>query len=142
VRLWSIHPKHLDRQGLVALWRESLLAQKVLRGETRGYRSHPQLRRFSETSDPLLAIGSYLAAIAEEAGRRGYTFDRSRITKTGTPPLIQVGAGQVEYEWNHLLSKLKTRAPKVYETNRGLPAHEVHPLFQLVPGGVEDWEKI
>jgi len=31
MRLWTIHPKYLDRQGLLALWREALLAQKVLR---------------------------------------------------------------------------------------------------------------
>jgi hypothetical protein len=34
MRLWSLHPKHLDRQGLLAVWREGLLAQEVLRGET------------------------------------------------------------------------------------------------------------
>jgi hypothetical protein len=36
---------YLDGRGLVALWREALLAQAVLRGRTRGYR-HPQLARF------------------------------------------------------------------------------------------------
>lgn len=142
MRLWSLHPKHLDRMGLLALWREGLLAQKVLLGETRGYRSHPQLRRFSENSDPLLAIGSYLAAVAEEAARRDYSFDSSRISRSGSPALIRVGAGQVGYEWNHLLNKLKARAPEIYDANRALPAPEVHPLFLVVPGGVEEWEKV
>ena len=41
MRLWSLHPAHLDRQGLIACWREALLAQKVLAGLTTGYRSHP-----------------------------------------------------------------------------------------------------
>lgn len=36
MRLWSLHPNCLDAQGLVALWREALLAQAVLRGQTRG----------------------------------------------------------------------------------------------------------
>jgi hypothetical protein len=36
MRLWTLHPKYLDARGLVALWREALLAQKVLRGATRG----------------------------------------------------------------------------------------------------------
>jgi len=142
MRLWSLHPKHLDRQGLVALWREGLLAQKVLHGETRGYRFHPQLRRFSEAADSRLAIGTYLAAIADEADRRGYSFDRSRITMSGSPSLIPVGAGQIAYEWNHLLNKLKTRAAEVYEVNRALSIPEVHPLFRVVPGGVEGWEKV
>jgi hypothetical protein len=35
LRLWSIHPKYLDATGLVALWREALLAQKVLKGKTK-----------------------------------------------------------------------------------------------------------
>ncbi|MFZ2406304.1 MAG: pyrimidine dimer DNA glycosylase/endonuclease V [Methylobacter sp.] len=41
--------------GLLALWREALLAQKVLRGESRGYRHHPQLARFRELVDPRLS---------------------------------------------------------------------------------------
>ncbi len=36
MRIWTLHPQYLDRQGLVALWREGLLAQEVLRGQTRG----------------------------------------------------------------------------------------------------------
>jgi len=142
MRLWSLHPKHLDGKGLVALWREGLLAQKVLFGETRGYKSHPQLRRFSEVPDPLLAIGCYLAVVAEEADRRGYSFDKSKIRKTGAFPEIATGSGQIEYEWHHLLKKLKTRAPEVYERNCGLTAPEIHPLFLEVPGGVEEWEKL
>jgi hypothetical protein len=38
MQLWTLHPKHLDVRGLVALWREALLAQKILCGATRGYR--------------------------------------------------------------------------------------------------------
>lgn len=43
MRLWSLHPQYLDAKGLVALWREGLLAQAVLAGQTRGYKRHPQL---------------------------------------------------------------------------------------------------
>lgn len=46
MRLWTLHPEYLDRQGLVALWREAPLAKAVLEGKTRGYRRHPQLERF------------------------------------------------------------------------------------------------
>ncbi|HQT25728.1 MAG TPA: pyrimidine dimer DNA glycosylase/endonuclease V, partial [Burkholderiales bacterium] len=59
MRIWSLHPKYLDPKGLVALWRESLLAQAVLRGETQGYRNHPQLDRFRNAEAPLAAISSY-----------------------------------------------------------------------------------
>ena len=36
MRLWSLHPRYLDAKGLVALWREGLLAQAVLKGQTKG----------------------------------------------------------------------------------------------------------
>ena len=46
MRLWTVHPKYLGRQGLTGLRREALLAQAGLSGLTRGYRSHLQLLRF------------------------------------------------------------------------------------------------
>src|SRR5208283_2242181 len=79
MRLWTLHPKYLDARGLVALWREALLAQKVLRGAARGYRHHPQLRRFSGQKNPPATLAAYLGAVHEEAGRRKYRFDASKI---------------------------------------------------------------
>jgi hypothetical protein len=78
MRLWTIHPKHLDAKGLVVLWREALLAQKVLQGRTRGYRHHPQLFRFQALRNPAAALASYLAVVHEESVRRGYHFDRKK----------------------------------------------------------------
>jgi hypothetical protein len=75
MRLWTIHPCYLDAQGLVALWREALLAQKVLQGKTKGYRHHPQLIRFQSRLRPEAAIAVYLAAVLVEAQHRGYNFD-------------------------------------------------------------------
>jgi hypothetical protein len=141
VRLWSLHPKYLDRIGLVALWREGLLAQKVLLGETKGYRLHPQLSRFRSEADPVLAVGCYLDAVVEEADRRGYAFARSKIVRAGEPPRIAITAGQIDYEWRHLLNKLKVRAPEVFEKNRWLEMVDPHPLFAVVPGGIEGWER-
>ncbi|MFP3165813.1 MAG: pyrimidine dimer DNA glycosylase/endonuclease V, partial [Nitrososphaeria archaeon] len=34
MRLWSLHPSFLDKQGILGVWREGLLAQKVLIGKT------------------------------------------------------------------------------------------------------------
>jgi hypothetical protein len=56
MRLWSIHPGYLDAKGLVALWREALLAQNVLLRNTKGYKKHPQLEQFNNTSNPIGAI--------------------------------------------------------------------------------------
>jgi hypothetical protein len=142
LRIWSIHPKYLDPQGLVALWREALLAQAVLLGNTRGYRSHPQLARFSEQRSPVLAIGSYLTHVQAEATARGYRFDRERIAKTRKHRGIMVTTGQMEYEWEHLMRKLRERQPELFRQWRGVTAPEVHPLFEVVEGGVAEWERV
>jgi len=142
MRIWSLHPQYLDPQGLVALWRETLLAQKVLRGETRGYRSHPQLARFSAQSQPVAAIGAYLHAVHAEASRRGYSFDETKIIHREPHSEIHVAAGQIEYEWQHLLAKLSIRNPALHEQLRDASPPIVHPLFRVVPGGIETWERL
>ena len=141
MRLWSLHPEHLDPQGLVALWREALLARAVLRGETRGYRQHPQLLRFREHPAPLLAIDAYLAAVHAEAEARGYHFDRGKFEPPGEVDPIAVTQGQIELEWDHLLAKLAARSPALHERWRGVTEPEVHPLFRAGPGPVASWER-
>lgn len=79
MRIWSIHPKYLDAKGLVALWRETLLAKKVLEGQTRGYRNHPQLERFKQSENPLDKINHYLSSVYSEALEREYHFDKEKI---------------------------------------------------------------
>jgi hypothetical protein len=141
MRLWSIHPKYLDSQGLVALWREALLAQKVLRGETRGYRHHPQLIRFQETESPLAAIGTYLAFVQEEATRRGYRFQLAKISPERTDAPLSVSSGQLRYEFDHLLGKLRHRDPDRFLDVKEIRNPDPHPLFVRVEGGVADWER-
>lgn len=141
MRLWSVHPKYLDPQGLVALWRESLLAQKVLSGETRGYRNHPQLERFKKHSEPLAAIAQYLTAIQAEAENRGYAFDKGKIKASGPVRPIVVSTGQIAYEWSHLMKKLSTRSPELYQKWCTTDRPQVHPLFVIRPGEVELWER-
>ena len=141
MRLWSLHPKYLDPQGLVALWREALLAKAVLRGETRGYRNHPQLDRFKAHPQPRSAINAYLAAVHDEAMRRGYSFDRTKVGPVRTLPSIPVASGQLDHEWQHLLRKLAVRSPDTYGrwSKRKSPA--CHPLFRRRPGPVASWER-
>jgi hypothetical protein len=141
MRLWSLHPQYLDPAGLVALWREGLLAQKVLLGQTRGYRFHPQLNRFRACADPVLAIGAYLDEVAREAERRGYAFDRGKIVRDGACPKIAVRRGQIGYEWEHLLRKQAARSPQFFVRNSEVRRWRVHPLFVVVAGGMEEWER-
>lgn len=142
MRLWSLHPKHLDSRGLVALWREGLLAQAVLRGRTKGYRHHPQLIRFRAQPSPVSLVAEYLRAIHAEAVRRGYRFDAGRIACCGSERRIDVSRGQVDFEWNHLMTKLEARAPEWRELQLVVTVPLVHPLFRVIPGGVADWERV
>lgn len=141
MRLWSLHPKYLDPQGLVALWREALLAQAVLRGETRGYRNHPQLDRFKTCLAPLSALSLYLESVHAEAQARGYHFDHGKIQPPMEAVALNVTAGQVDHEWRHLLSKLQARSPALHERWHALPQPDPHPLFRVVPGPVASWER-
>lgn len=141
MRIWSLHPSYLDAKGLVALWRETLLARKVLLGETRGYRNHPQLIRFKATEDPVGAIDRYLSHVLAESEKRGYRFDPSKIGITGFQETIPVTEGQLVYELIHLGKKLEARAPDLYPRLPGPENLTAHPLFSVVPGGIEVWEK-
>jgi hypothetical protein len=140
MRLWTLHPSYLDVRGLCGLWREALLAQKVLRGETVGYRSHPQLIRFKAQPQPLDAITTYLQHIYAEGRRRGYHFDPGKLSEPAAPPPIPVTRGQLLYEWQHFLDKLAKRAPHLYLQYENVPGPDHHPLFFVVEGEVEPWE--
>ena len=140
MRLWSVHPSVLDRTGLVACWREALLAQRVLAGGTRGYTRHPQLERFRATPDPLDAIGHYLEALRAEASARGYSFDGTRVLRTDAAnPAIPVTAGQLAFELEHLRAKVTVREPawlpRVPEVAFAAPS------LVVIPGGIEPWER-
>jgi len=137
-----VHPRYLDRQALVACWRETLLAQKVLCGQTRGYTRHPQLERFQAQPDPVSAVGAYLEALADEADARGYRFDRTRIRVPGAAVApIDVTDGQLALEWTHLRAKLAARSPDVLARWQNVAGPEPHRSFRVVPGPVAPWER-
>ena len=141
MRLWSLHPSLLDSRGLVAVWREALLAQAVLRGRTVGYRNHPQLDRFRASGGPRAAIATYLRGVLAEAARRGYRFDATRIGRAATVAPIPVGRGQLELELRHLLEKLRRRDARWLERLGTKPRLVAHPLFVVTSGGIEPWER-
>jgi hypothetical protein len=141
MRLWTIHPRYLDVKGLVAAWREGLLAQKVLLGETRGYTRHPQLVRFQAQPQSVEVIAAYLFVLATEASRRGYAFDSAKISTPRFTGRLAETRGQLLFEWEHLKKKLRVRHPASYREFRTLACPEPHPLFRIVRGGVRNWEK-
>ena len=141
MRIWTIHPRYLDPQGLVALWRETLLARAVLRGETKGYRNHPQLYRFQAHATPRAAVNAYLASVLLEADSRGYSFNRGKVCPVRGQVQIDCTKGQLQYEWRHLLHKLQIRSPDCYRRWRSMPMPQPHPLFRVCAGPVESWER-
>ena len=139
MRLWSLHPALLDRMGLLALWREGLLAQKVLLGRTTGYRFHPQLKRFQASPNPVAAISTYLWGVVDEARARGYNFDASKIAMRRRTIRISVSRGQLEFEREHLMKKLRSRDRRSAAALRAAGLRP-HPMLRVVAGDIEPWE--
>jgi hypothetical protein len=142
MRLWTLHPRYLDARGLVAVWREGLLAQAVLRGQTQGYRSHPQLIRFRAERAPLAAIAEYLRAVQAEAEQRWYQFNKAKVAPYRTTTKITATEGQLFYEFAHLKRKLSRRDPPRYRQLLSIDQPEAHPLFHMVAGDVQAWERV
>lgn len=142
MRIWSLHPKYMDAKGLVALWRETLLAKHVLEGKTKGYLNHPQLNRFKELKRPLDGINLYLSFIFDEATLRGYQFDKNKFLKPKKIFKMKVNQGQLNFEWQHLLAKLKIRDQILFDKFNKFKKIEPNPLFEAVKGPIENWEII
>lgn len=140
MRIWSLHPKYLDTKGLVALWRETLLAKHVLEGKTKGYKHHPQLIRFKEAKYPLDCINQYLSEVYFEAKKRDYNFDKQKIDWSFKKSKLSVTKGQMDYEINHLLNKLKNRDIEKFKELKSKKHFDCHPIFKLKEGEIEDWE--
>jgi hypothetical protein len=141
MRLWSLHPKYLDVKGLVALWREGLLAKHVLEGKTKGYKNHPQLERFKNQPDPLQAIHYYLCLIHNEASRRNFRFDKDKVDWNCTAVQMSVTKGQLDFEVRHLRNKLQSRDPEQFQKFNELTKFDAHPMFILIDGKIETWER-
>lgn len=142
MRIWSLHPEYLDTKGLLAVWREALLAQKVLKGETKGYKNHPQLKRFKDQVDPVAAIAGYLRTIFREAENRGYNFNYEKISERDFDGKIKCTRGQLLYEWDHLMQKLESRDTRKYQEISGTREPNQNPIFKIIDGAIEEWEVV
>ena len=129
MRLWSIHPKYLDTKGLVAAWREGLLAKRVLQGRTRGFKNHPQLARFKKAENPVAAVNSYLYFVFREAKKRGYSFDRKKLRGKLSRKKALVGKRELQREIVTLKKKLKARAPEMLRLLKAKKI-ELNPAFR------------
>ena len=145
MRIWSVSPEYLDTVGLVACWRETLLAKHVLEGKTKGYKNHPQLERFKNQDEPLVYINAFLYEIYKEALKRNYKFDLTKIdlnlVKKFKHPL-KVNDKQLKYEFNHLQNKLKVRDKKKYLENNLVKNVKPNLILTVVKGNIENWERV
>jgi hypothetical protein len=141
MRIWSIHPQYLDTKGLVALWREALLAKNVLQGKTKGYKNHPQLNRFKNAENAVDCINQYLSDVYDEAVKRRYHFNKNKIEWDFRSNGLTVTTGQVKYETAHLLQKLKSRDVSKYNDLIIQKELLTHPMFHVIDGEIEGWEK-
>lgn len=142
MRIWSIHPKYLDKIWLVAGWRETLLAKNVLEWNTKWYKNHPQLERFKKLDNPLFWINKYLQELYNEASFRWYKFDKNKFEKIDKNIKIKITSGQIKYEFEHLLKKLEIRDKAKFELIKNIKNIEVCDIFEVVPWEIEIWEKI
>ena len=142
MRLWSIHPEYLDQKGLIALWREALLAKNVLMNHTKGYKNHSQLTRFKNAAHPLHCINQYLEGVYQESLKRGYHFNSEKFSTPSEQATITVNSKQIAFEMQHLLKKLKVRDPERYFSLLKVTEIKSHPLFVIIDGDIESWEII
>ena len=117
------------------------MALTVLKGDTLGYRNHPQLKRFKSAGSPLDTLKCYLRHIYLEAEGRGYRFDLSKLGKIGKSDSLEVTRGQLKYEITHLKKKLKIRDPSRLKSLKQVDVPKAHPLFVPIEGDIEEWER-
>lgn len=149
MRLWSLHPSFLDRQGLLGQWREAIQAKNALLNP-----DHPsniwharQLQRFKESPAPMRNIAIFLHVVADEMILRGYHPNVSLIPyyPEKIPHYISVTSGQVDYEIKFLQAKLEKRNPTFLPrlwNIRLLMFNQLNPVFKEVGGDIEPWEKL
>jgi len=103
MRIW--HEKLITRlcsKHLVAVWREGLGAFKILTENKKGYRNHPAVIEFEDSTGTLY---ERLILIREEAKNRGYNF------KSLPLPTMEFTYGKVK-EWQTLEEQVEVLKSK------------------------------
>jgi Pyrimidine dimer DNA glycosylase len=144
MRIWSLHPQYLDRQGLTAAWREGLLAQKVLTGTTKGYRNHPQLRRFRAAGD-----GRAMDALPDDGGGGAHVapapgLDPGRHVPGTTVEVVpDVGAGAAISTYLHAVVDEAARRGYAFDRSLVLGAADPDLRLEVTDGQLAyEWEHL
>ena len=84
---------------------------------------------------------NYMHTLVDEAERRGYSYNRSLIQLPQDSQILAETNGQLEYEWQWLAKKLKMRDPQRYVALKAIKP-SCNPVFKIVAGPIQPWEKI
>lgn len=156
MRLWSFHPSYLDNIGLARLYNEGIGGIRAIRGEQKMHLNHPQLTRFKVCCDnhTYIILSAYLRVVHNELELRGMVNDGKfkhdlllNYLFQNTKDLfnITVNSSQINGEIVHFINKTKTQKGRYINDNlkQAIAAKNIlpHPLFTVVPGPVESWEK-
>lgn len=117
----------------------NVTGKNVLEGKTIGYKNHPQLIRFKNSENSVQVINQYLLAVYEESLTHGYHFNKAKFNIYFHPQTLTVTQGQIEYEMQHLLKKLKPRDFTKYNKLINQKNIEPHPIFKIIDGEIEEW---
>ena len=74
-------------------------------------------------------------------GSGGTPSIQPKSLEKGSPGAKTVTQGQLDFELGHLNAKLRLRDPERYRELRRLREITVHPLFTIVAGEIEPWER-
>lgn len=72
---------------------------------------------------------------------RGYAFDKSKIKAASEPATLMVTNGQLDYEWAHLMNKLRMRNAALHQKWHEIGTPAPHPMFEVCVGPIESWER-
>jgi hypothetical protein len=78
----------------------------------------------------------------ENSVKRGFNFNKNKINPDFVPTRLPVTDKQIKFELKHLLSKLETRDPEQFQKLSRKRKITVHPLFRIIDGEIEPWEKL
>ena len=88
-----------------------MLAQKVLKGETKSHENHPRLKKSKAHPHSQYAIANYLVEIWKESKRREYNFNKEKIGYTKIVEKIPITQSELRYEFDLLRDGTKKRTP-------------------------------
>ena len=71
-----------------------------------------------------------------------FNFNSTKFRKPIVPFFLTVSEGQIIFEFEHLLFKLRGREINLYKTLKETTTIIPHPMFKTIKGNIEKWERV